>query len=43
VLWVLCDYYEMLAFLIEVMGVIDCKVCVLVIDLVRFVFYDDCF
>jgi hypothetical protein len=41
VLWVLCDYCEMLAFLSEVMGVIDCKVCALVIDSVSLVFYDD--
>ena len=41
VLWVLCDYCEMLAFLREVMGVIDCKVCSLVIDSVTLDFYDD--
>jgi hypothetical protein len=41
VLWVLCDYCGMLAFLSKVMGVIDCKVFSLVIDLVTLVFYDD--
>jgi hypothetical protein len=41
VLWVLCDYYEMLVFLSEVLGVLDCKVCALVTESVSLVFYDD--
>jgi hypothetical protein len=39
--WGLYDYYKMLAFASEVMGVIDYKVCALVIDSVNLVFYDD--
>ena len=32
-LWVHCDYCEMLAFVSDVMGVIDCKVCTMMIGL----------
>jgi hypothetical protein len=41
VVWVLCDYCEMLVFLSEVLCVLDWKVCALVTKSVSLVFYDD--
>jgi hypothetical protein len=40
-LWVLCDYCEMLVFIREEMGFLDCKYCALVIESVSLVCYDD--
>jgi hypothetical protein len=40
VLWILCDDCEMLVFVSRVMGIIDYKVCALVIFSVNLVLYD---